>query len=389
MWNASARALRLLVVAGVTASISLAQGDAVEPPRHYEIFGSPLLSPFVPQNPQSGNAKERRYVLLAQPGKDSAFRRQGLQHLDLITDVVRQDGAKRLSDLGPFQAAHFVRLVTGLPEGTEVTLEFIRYGKPGQKQTRNFRIPRMDPREFADLKRAYAESYFFAGALLASLPAEVAHFHGEFRENDGLLVAAIYPEGALFKAGARRGDALFTADPARNPAPCMFPSVGSLLQCLDRFAEEGPLRFTFIRGAKGIVAPLTVPPGILADIRQTLRQRNTLPPETPAAAPPGIESVAIEPQPVGAGQPFAVRVVFSPGSGGGKPGVPGVLQLRILAGARVLLAEKPVSIAPDSGTLLEHTYRLKAANQPGAFVVEVSLEDPSHRDTKSVALRVE
>jgi hypothetical protein len=332
----------------------------------------------------------RRNALLVQPGKDSPFLKQGLQHLDVIVDVVGRDGTTRLSQLGPFQAEHVVRLLTGLPEGAEVALEFYRQGKPGQKQTRNFRIPPMAQSDVLTLKRVYADSYFFAGALLAALPAEVAHFHGGLRPNDGPLVTAIYGEGAFFKAGARRGDVLVATNPASGAAPCTFPNLSGFLQCLDAHGDRGPIQFTIVRGTqKTVITPLTIPAAIVAGIRSALRQRSTPPPQPRGAIRPGIESIAIDPQPVAAGQPFTVRVSFRIPDPGSAPGSNSTLNLRILAGSGVLFEEKPVAILAGSGTLIEHTFRLKAAAQPGAFVVEVSLEGASHRDTKSSALRVE
>ncbi len=378
------RTITFLLLAALTAVGLAGQQEFV-----YKLWGTPFVTPLVAVATGGGKIDVRKNVVLAQPSKQSPFRKQGLEHLDFIKDVESVDGTKRLSDLGDFQTPHFIRLLAGLPARSEVVIQYFRKGQP---RSQKIKVPEPALEDMQELRRAFPDTYYFAGAMLADMPREAAHFQGMGRVT-GVVIAGMLEESALAKAGVRKGDVFLAGFPAGNEAPCLFESLSSFLQCADRFSPSGPIRLQAMRDKTSFEIDLTVPGYVLADIRQRLHAPVQPPVAAEAVAsaiPSQIAFLSITPTPVRAGEPFEASVRFRAAAAGQSAGpVESKLHLRILAGDQTLMSVAPVSVRSRSGALMEHVFRLKAAGTPGYFVVEVTLEDPSNRIVETATLQVE
>lgn len=313
------------------------------------------------------NGQVNQGLLLRKLEKQSPFRQAGLQQGDVLYGVGHH-GAWLTTNLDPRGLMEALALT---PEGVE--LDFLYLRKLKERDGR-IRIGADPPPGIARFLRDAAS---IRGLWVAAVPpwASAVYAAGA----PGVVVLEVPKRSAWAPAKLKKGDIITGVGDAAAATPEPAAGVEQFAQLVAGTAARGPVRFFVSRRGTASIFTVAVPPGpdlAWAD-----------PGSRPSLA---AESVAVSPTPVRAGETFDLAIRYRAADpGASRDRIPVHLRYRILAGANSLLESEAVPVDSFNGGVTAHTVHLRAASQPGYYIVEVQLEYGTAHVTETAALKVE
>lgn len=392
----------------ISSAVAVQAEGSAQPPI---MLGATLVDATILVDGQGRTAVRAMSV---KPGR--AFGKAGVQDGDLIYSLWQPHGRWRYDFPVPY---HLARFLFALPVGEEVRLEILR---GGGRLTRTLKV------DWTGDKDQRVSGQFLPleeGCAFLAIPAEIVQIQDlppkawrnvtpadplseERRLPQGKGVVFVDPDrnSSFSKAGLRHGDIILALSSGRRGDPVYhIYGIDSAYNALRRLSSQNRLEVQYLRTDRhsgrartrkaslrfhGRIYAFEIPPAPAPTAAPLPAERRSQPVVTPQTVTLSTDSVAILPTPVVAGQLFELTVRFRVADPAvSKERIPTRLRYRIMAGARTLLEQGPAVVDSFNGGVTEHALSIRAASQPGHYVVEVTLDYGTKRVTETAILVIE